>query len=131
MKKIDIVLRILLLLLCVSPILGSLGVFPAPTREMYTSDAAFSFINGLMGTYVTAVMSIVFALIFAFTLKNRMAIAALLLLPLTVCIVAFHATLDGGLLKPGASMALVLAAINIYFLWRNRGRYRPLLDRSN
>ena len=60
---------------------------------------------------------------------RRTALAALLILPITVNVVAFHAFLDGGLLLPGAILGNVMLLINAYFLWQHRNEYRPLLDR--
>lgn len=132
MKKLDIFLRVILGLLCVSPVLGTLGIFPAPTRDLYNTDEAFSFITTIMQSeYLSIVLAVVFFLVLIATIRNQMAIAALLLLPLTVNIIGFHAFLDGGLFKVGASMAIVLAAINLYFLWRNSDRYKVLFAKSN
>jgi len=132
MKKLDLTLRILLILLSVTPVLGTLGIFPAPTRDMYKTDEAFSFIEILMNSgYVMWAMAASFALIVWLTITNRMAAAALILLPLVVNIVGFHAFLDGGLFTSGSIMAVLLGAINIYFLWRNKNRYAILLQKSN
>lgn len=37
--------KVLLTLVLVMPILGVLGIFPAPTRELYSSSQAFLFIQ--------------------------------------------------------------------------------------
>lgn len=132
MKKLDLILRILLILLCITPILGTLGIFPAPTRNLYKTDEAFAFIEILMASgYVMWAMSATFAAILYLAITNRMAAAALLLLPLVVNIVGFHAFLDGGLFTSGSIMAVLLGAINVYFLWRNKNRYLVLLEKSN
>lgn len=124
-------LRVLLCLLLAMPILGVLGVFPPPTADMYNTPEAFAFIEMLMeGKYVNYIMGIVFVLTVILTITNRMAAAALLLLPVTVNIISFHAFLDGGLLTAGAIMANALALINLYFLWTNRARYKTLLDKT-
>ncbi len=131
MKVFTWILRIVLILLLVSPILGSFGIFPEPTPEMYNTPEAFTFINVLMHTgYITQIMSVVFAIAAALTLTNRMAAAALLLLPITVNIVGFHLILDDGLFTAGAIMANLLALINLFFLWKNRAVYRGLLVKS-
>lgn len=132
MKKVDLILRVLLVLLCVSPVLGTLGIFPAPTRDMYNTDGAFAFITMMMTTgYLIWAIAGTFAIVLVLTIMNRMALAALLLLPLVVNIIGFHAFLDGGLFTAGSSMALVLAGITVYFLYRNRSRYEALLAKSN
>lgn len=129
MKKImNIVFKIVLVLLMVSPILGVLGIFPAPTREMYQTDDAYQFINILMNSgYVMWMMAIVFLISIILVLKNKMAAVALLILPITLNIVGFHAFLDGGLLTPGAIMGNVLLLINLYFLYQNRETYKALV----
>lgn len=123
--------RVLLALLFISPVLGTLGVFPAPTAEMYNTESAFNFINVLMETkYINIIMMIVFLICLVLTIMNRMALVALLILPITVNIVAFHLVLDGGLFTAGAIMGNILALINIYFLWINKDKYKPLVEKS-
>ncbi len=127
MKVFNIILKIVLVLLLISPILGALGLFPAPTADLYNTPQAFSFIETLMATgYINGIIAIVFALSIVLIISGRTAIAALLILPITVNIIAFHAFLDGGLLTSGAIMANVLFILNIYFLWRNIPAYKQL-----
>lgn len=129
MKKIiDIVLKVLLSLLMVMPILGATGIFPAPTADMYNTPEAFAFINTLMGAgYINAIMAIVFALALGALWTKRVALAALLILPLTVNIIAFHLFLDGGIFTAGSLMANVLVLLNVYFLYQQRAVYHTLL----
>jgi putative oxidoreductase len=132
MKALNIILRVLLGLLLVTPILGAFGIFPAPTPDLYNNPQAFAFIDMLFQTkYVMYMMSVVFAISLVLIIMNRMALAALLLLPISLNIIAFHAILDGGLFTAGAIMGNVLFLLNIYFLWRNRDAYRDLLDKSS
>ncbi len=132
MKILDTLFRTLLVLLIVTPILGVMGIFPAPIRDMYGSDAAFAFIEAISASgYVMWTMAAVFAVAIFLTVTNRMAAAALLILPITVNIVGFHALLDTGLFSGGAVMGNVLALLNVYFLWQNRARYAALLDKSS
>jgi hypothetical protein len=120
--------KVLLTLLLISPMLGVMGVFPAPTRDLYNTDIAFAFIEMLMSTrYIMVLEVIVFAAALGFLWTNRTALAALLILPLTVNIIGFHLVLDGGLFTPGAIMGNILLALNVYFLWQNRGQYQFLL----
>lgn len=127
-KVIDIVCKVLLSLLMIMPILGATGIFPAPTADMYNTPEAFAFINTLMSAgYINAIMAIVFALALGALWTKRVALAALLILPLTVNIVAFHAFLDGGLFTPGSVMADALLLLNIYFIYQQRAMYRTLL----
>lgn len=128
MKICNIIIKILLSLLFISPILGTLGIFPAPTREMYNTDEAYAFITLMMeSAYVTWMMTVVFALSLVLIWKNKMALVALLILPITLNIVGFHAFLDGGLLTGGAVMGNVLLLINLYLLYQNRGVYKVLV----
>lgn len=129
MKKIiDVVLKVLLSFLMVIPILGATGIFPTPKADMYKTPEAFAFINALMGAgYINAIMAIVFALALVALWTKRVALAALLILPLTVNIVGFHLFLDGGLFTSGAVMADVLLFLNVYFLYQQRKTYNVLL----
>lgn len=129
MKKIvDIGLKALLSLLMVMPILGATGIFPAPTADMYNTPEAFAFINTLMSAgYINAIMAIVFALALIALWTKRVALAALLILPLTVNIIAFHLFLDGGIFTAGSAMANLLVLLNVYFLYQQRAVYRTLL----
>lgn len=131
MKRIiHVVLRVMFTLLCISPILGTLGVFPPPTPDLYTSQEAFAFIDTLLkAKYITIIMSLVFALSIVLVWMNRIAFVAILVLPFTVNIVAFHAFLDGGLFTAGAIMGNVLALINIYFLYTSRDAYIALFKK--
>ncbi|MEK7650275.1 MAG: hypothetical protein AAB364_00130 [Patescibacteria group bacterium] len=126
-KIINVILKVILSLILVMPILGTLGIFPAPTADLYQSTKAFQFIEILMAVqYINIIMAIVFALAVILLWTKRVALAALLILPITVNIVAFHLVLDGGLFTTGAIMADVLLALNIYFLWQQREHYAPL-----
>jgi hypothetical protein len=131
MKIINIVLRIVLCLIIVTPVLGVTGIFPAPTADLYNTPHAFAFIEMLYITkYVMYLIALVFAASIVLTAMNRMAIAALLILPVTVNIASFHLFLDGGLFTSGAILADVLLALNLYFLWQNRRAYTCLWNGS-
>ncbi len=129
---LTIVGKILLTLLLVSPILGILGVFPAPTRDLYSTDQSFQFIDLLMKSgYVIWMEAIVFVIAIACLWTRRTALAALLLLPISLNIVGFHAFLDGGLLTGGAVMGNVLLLLNLAFLWKERAQYKSLLEKHD
>jgi hypothetical protein len=126
MKILHHVCRILLGLLCLLPILGTLGVFPAPTADLYT-PSGWAFMSALMASgYLMPVLGLTFFAVFVCVVTNRMALGAIILLPLTVNIVCFHAFVDTGLLHPAASMGIVLALLNAFFLWENWSRYKAL-----
>lgn len=127
MKILNTILKVVLCLMIVTPILGATGIFPAPTPDLYNTKEAFAFIDMLFKTkYILYIMSAVFLLAIILTVLNRMSIVALLILPITVNIVAFHLFLDGGLFTGGAIMADLLFLINIHFLWQNRQKYKTL-----
>lgn len=127
-KYLNPVLKGMLSLLLVSPILGALGLFPPPTREMYNTDQAFAFINALMTSgYIMVIMAVCFLLAIILLWTKRTAAAALLILPFTVNIVGFHLMLDGGLFTGGAIMGNLLLVLNAYFLWEHRMTYKQLV----
>ena len=131
-KYINILLKVVFSLILFMPILGALHIFPAPTAEMYTNPKAFAFIQIMMdaASYINYIMAIVFALAIILIWTKRMALAAILVLPITVNIVAFHLFLDGGLLTSGAIPAVVLGALNVYFIWQQRENYSQLVRQS-
>ncbi|MBP9691560.1 hypothetical protein KBD81_05785 [Candidatus Woesebacteria bacterium] len=127
MKIINVISKVLLSLILLMPILGAVQIFPAPTRELYNTDIAFEFIEMLMTTrYINYIMSAVFALSIVLLWMKREALAAILITPITVNIIAFHLFLDGGLFTPGAVMGNILLVLNIFFLYQNRAKFKPL-----
>lgn len=127
-KTLDIVLKVLLSLILVLPILGLTGVFPPPTQDLYNTPEAFRFIETLTEVrYINVIMSVVHVIAIVCLWTRRTALAALLILPITVNVVAFHLVLDGGLLTGGAVLGDIMLLINLYLLWRHRRAYAPLL----
>jgi len=127
MKVGNIILKVVLCLLLISPILGALGFFPAPTADLYNTPEAFSFIEALTASgYINVLIAVVFALALILIITKRTAVAVLLLLPVVVNIVAFHALLDGGLFTAGAMMGNLLLLLTAYFLYQNRAAYAQL-----
>ncbi len=134
-KYLDIVLRIILSLIIVMPVVSLIAIlFGAdiqPKPEYYNTPEAYSFIRILMDSmYITVINAIVFALAFVFLWTKRVALAALILLPVTVNIIGFHAFLDGGLFTSGALMANILFILNLVYLWKERKSYVSLLMQS-
>ena len=126
-KAIDILLKVVLSLILVLPILGTFGVLPAPTQDLYNTPEAFQFIATLQeGRYINIIMVVVHVVALVCLWTRRTALAALLILPITVNVVAFHAFLDGGLLTGGAVLGNIMLLINAYFLWQHRREYAPL-----
>lgn len=121
-------MKVVLSLILFMPILGVLGIFPEPTADLYNTKEAYEFITLIMGAgYINWIMSIVFIACLVLIFKNKMALVALLLLPITINIVGFHMFLDGGLFTSGAIMGNVFFLINLYFLCENREKYKALL----
>ncbi len=128
MKWVDIGLKVVLSLILVLPILGTAGVIPGPTQDLYNTPEAFQFIVTLQEVrYINIIMSVVHVIALVCLWTRRTALAALLVLPITVNVVGFHLVLDGGLLKAGAMLGNVMLLINLYFLWTRRRAYAPLL----
>lgn len=126
MKIVRIVLRVLLCLLLAIPLLGTLGVFPAPTADLYTPNG-WAFMSALMGSgYMFPLLGIVSAVVVILTLMNKMALAAIVLAPMTVNVIAFHTFVDTGLFTPNASLGILLLVLNAFFLWDNRSKYKTL-----
>lgn len=131
MKILNRVFEIVLCLIIFMPILGVLGVFPEPTADLYNTPEAFAFIDILAKTlYIPYLNAIVYAASILLIITNRMALAALLMLPINVNVVAFHLFLDGGLFTGGAVLGNILMLLNLYFLWQNRERYMSLWEKK-
>jgi hypothetical protein len=122
MKRVlYIVGKVLFSLILIMPILGTLGVFPEPTRDLYHTDQAFTFITVLTEAgFITWMMAVVHVLALFCLWTRREALGALLVLPITFNVVGFHLVLDGGLFTAGASMADVMLFLNLYLLWKHR-----------
>jgi hypothetical protein len=131
-KAIDVILKAVLSLILILPILGLTGVFPPPTQDLYNTPQAFAFIETITeGRYISIIMAVVHVIALVCLWTRRTALAALLILPITVNVVAFHLVLDGGLLTSGAVLGNIMLLINAYFLWRHRREYRPLLNQTS
>ncbi len=127
MKYLTLAARILLGLLLVMPVLGGLGLFPPPTADMYSDPSGWAYMEAMMNTgYMMPVLGITFAVILVLVIINRMALAALLLAPLTVNIVLFHVFLDATPVSAASAMGWLLLVLNAFFLWVNRMKYKVL-----
>ncbi len=126
-----IVCKVALTLILVLPVLGTLHIFPAPTRDLYNTDAAFNFILALdTAWYITYMIAVVHILAVIALWTRREALAALLIAPITANIVGFHLFLDGGLFTGGAVLVDVMVALNLYFFWKYRAAYAALWVRK-
>lgn len=127
-KYLHIAAKVVFSLILLTPILGATGVFPDATRDLYNTDRAFAFIQMLTETaYITYIMAAVHIVALIALWTKREALAALLELPITVNVIAFHLVLDGGLLTAGASLGDLMLLLNLYLLWVNREKYSALL----
>lgn len=126
MKIVNIIARILLGLLVLTPILGVTGVFPEPTADLYTPEG-WAFMSALMATpHMFYLIALTCAAVLVLTIMNKMALAAVILAPLSVNIICFHAFVDTGLLSPSPILGELLFILNAYFLWANRAKYKAL-----
>jgi hypothetical protein len=130
MKKITHVsLKVALSLIALMPVLGVLGVFPEPTRDLYGSDMAFAFIQALtQAKYVMFMVALIDIVAIIALWTKREVLAAVLLAPITANIIGFHAFLDGGLFAPGALVGDVMLIANAYLLWIYRESYASFLS---
>ena len=128
MKILDVFLKVVLSLILAMPVLGAFGLLGEPSRELYNTDIAFAFIQMLTDTgYVIWMMVVVHLLALAAFWTRREALAALLIAPITLNVVAFHLVIDGGLFTSGAVLGNVMLLLNAYFVWKYRAAYRELL----
>lgn len=131
-KIVDIALKVVLSLILLLPIMGWLGIGPPATPDLYNTPEAFAFIQTLTEVrYITTIMVAVHVVALVCLWTRRTALAALLILPITVNVVGFHAVLDGGLLTAGAILGNAMLLLNAYFLWKHRREYRPLLNQTS
>lgn len=132
-KYINTFLKVILSLILILPIFGVLHIFPAPTADMYGNAEAFAFIQMLSqgAAYIDYIMVIVFVISLVLIWTGRMALAALLILPITVNVVGFHMFLDNGVFVAGSIPADIMLALNLYFIWKHRSQYSQLISKSH
>ncbi len=129
MKILDILLKFILSLILLLPVGGFFGILSEPTRNLYNTDLAFAFIEMLTEVvYINAIMVVVHIIALGALWTRREALAALLVLPISINVVAFHMMLDGGLFTAGAAMGNIMLLINLYLLWKYRAAYKAILE---
>jgi putative oxidoreductase len=131
-KYMYIALKVVFSLIIFLPVASlfamGLGYDIAPKPEYYQTPEAFTFIQVLMDSmYITIINALVFTVGLVLLWTKRTALAAVLIFPITVNVVAFHAFLDGGLFTGGAFLGNVMLAINLYFFWYHFEQYKELL----
>ena len=57
---------------------------------------------------------------------GRTALAAVVLAPFSVNVIAFHWFLDAAPISAASSPGYALLILNLFFLWENRSKYRSL-----
>jgi len=130
-KYFHVGLKAVFSLILALPIVGITGLLGEATRDLYNTDQAFAFIEMMNSVkYITYMMVVVHLIALWALWTKREALAALLVLPITLNVVGFHLVLDGGLLTSGALLGNVMLIINIYLLWKNRPLYEILLRKS-
>lgn len=119
-KYLHIVAKIFFSLILLLPVIGLTGMFGEATRDLYNTDQAFAFIEILNEVmYISFMMAVVHVIALIALWTKREALAALLVLPITLNVVGFHLMLDGGLLTGGAVLGNVMLLLNLYLLWKN------------
>lgn len=129
MKILNVVLKVLLSLILLMPVLGVTGLLGEATRDLYNTDLAFSFIEMMTEVgYITWMMVVVHIIALGALWTKREALAALLILPISLNVVGFHMMIDGGLFTAGALLGNVMLLINLYLLWQYRKTYKGILE---
>lgn len=126
MKVVNTILQLLFGLFLLMPVAGAFGFLPPPTEEMFTPEG-WAFMSALMNTgYMLPLMAGICLVCALLLFAGRTALAAVLLAPFTVNVIAFHWFLDATPVSASSSLAYVLLALNLYFLWVNRSKYTSL-----
>lgn len=119
-KYLHLVAKVIFSLILILPVVGATGFFGEATRDLYNTDLAFAFIEMLTDiAYIIYMMAVVHMIALVALWTKREALAALLELPITLNVVAFHLVIDGGLLTTGAMLGNLMLALNFYLLWKN------------
>jgi len=120
-KKLIRVVQILFgLYLAFFGVIGYLITLPAPEY----SEAGMAFLGALFSSgYMFHVMSVIFVLSGLMFLLNKFsAFGAILLVPITFNILLFHLFLD----MKGIFIALIPIILNIYLIYVNLPKYKPM-----
>ncbi len=121
-KYLHTIAKVLFSLILLLPVVGVTGLLGEPTRELYNTDQAYGFIQMLADIkYISYMMAVVHVLALIALWTRREPLAALLELPITLNVVAFHLVIDGGLLTGGAILANLMLVFNMYLLFIHRG----------
>lgn len=128
-KYLHIAAKVLFSLILILPIMGATGVLGEATRNLYNTDQAYDFIQMLVKIgYINYMMVVVHIIALIALWTKREALAAMLVLPITLNVVAFHLVLDGGLLTGGALLGNIMLLLNLYLLWRSHEVIKLLIN---
>lgn len=128
MKIVDNVLKVVFSLILAMPVLGSTGLLGEATRDLYNTDLAFALISMLVEIgYINWMMVVVHVIALIALWTKREPLAAILVLPITLNVFAFHAVIDGGPFTAGAVLGNIMLLINAYLIYKYRDAYRSLL----
>jgi putative oxidoreductase len=133
-KYLHIALAIIFGLILLMPVGGLVAIFLGmdanPKPEYYNTQEAYAFIMMLMETQYIVVLNALTCLSGIILLfLRRIPLAAVIVFPVSVNVVAFHGVLDGGLFTSGAFLGNVMFMINVYFFWVYRALYARLFER--
>ena len=103
---------------------GQLGYAPPPDPNMFTTEA-WAFVQALQGTgYMMQTVGIVSALCgLAFLMNRYIALASIVLMPISINIVLFHVFLDAEPISVNASPAYLFFFLNLFMLYASRSRF--------
>ncbi|MEK6844210.1 MAG: hypothetical protein AABX83_02170 [Nanoarchaeota archaeon] len=119
-RTIQVVFGLYLLFISV---VGLFQLFPPPQLN----EAAMAFMNALFNTgYMVYAMDIIFIIAgLTFVFNKWSAFGAVLLAPITVNILLFHAFLD----MTGWWMVLIFVILHVYLLAVHWARYKPMFSK--
>ncbi len=130
-KYAHLLAKVIFSLILILPIAGTTGVIGEATRDLYETDQAFAFIEMLVAIgYINYMMVVVHLLALIALWTRREVVAALLTLPISLNVVAFHLVLDGGLFTAGALLGNIMLLINLYLLWLHRSTLALLVQKK-
>jgi len=131
-KYLHIIAKVLFSAILLLPIVGTTGLLGEPTRDLYSTDAAFNFILQLTNdaVYISYMMAVVHILALLALWTRREALGVLLELPIIANVIGFHAFLDGGLLTASAILGNVYLLLGLSLLYANRETLKLLMSRK-
>jgi len=135
-KYTYLTLKVIFSLIILLPVISLIGILLGydmdPKPEYYQTSIAYEFIRIIMDSwYITVINALIFTIGFVMLWTKRAALAAVIIFPITVNVVSFHAFLDGGLFTGGALMGNIMLVINLYLFWYHWDKYSELLKLDN